>query len=198
MKHYEQYKKRKIAEIDENLENDAALKYYKRCLETNTLPLPIFEKIFKKTLCLYDYILSEGQCQGIADACDLIDHKYMNRVLLSNCGISGDNFATILEGLIKVKDFKSVIYKHNELNSRSIEKLGPLFWRRVPHHLTELHIIDCKIHPVALEELFDLMLGPCFVQNFALVNAHHTEGSFSKLCQYVKTSPRLVELNVSW
>jgi len=71
----------------------------------------------------------------------------MNRILLNNCGISGDNFATILDGILKMKDFKSIIYKHNELNSLSIQKMQGLFCRKVPYHLSRLHIIDCKIHP---------------------------------------------------
>ena len=68
-------------------------------------------------------MLNEGQCLGISEACEFIDHKQMNRVLLSNCGLSGDNFATILEGLAKIHDFKSIIYKHNALNFRAIERL---------------------------------------------------------------------------
>ena len=47
----------------------------------------------------------------------------MNRVLFNNCGLTGNKFATILEGLALVKDFKSIIYKHNELNALAISKL---------------------------------------------------------------------------
>ena len=78
--------------------------------------LPIFEKIYRKTLSLVDYNLNESKCEGIADACHFIDHKEMNRVLFDNCGLTGNKFATILEGLAHVKDFKSVIYKRGELN----------------------------------------------------------------------------------
>lgn len=39
---------------------------------------------------------------------------------------------------------------------------------------------------------------PCQLRSFALVNVHHSEGSFDKLCEYVQTSQRLRDLNVSW
>ena len=62
MRHNETYKQRHLAEVAAASEKDAVLQYYKRCDETNTLPLAIFEKIYWKTLCLQDYVLSEGQC----------------------------------------------------------------------------------------------------------------------------------------
>ena len=118
---------------EHNKTSDPAMKYFKKCLEEKTLLLPIFEKIYQKTLCLQNYILNDGQCHGIAEACHFIDHKHMNRVLFNNCGLSGNKFATILEGLALVKDFKSIIYKHNELNALAISKLQPLFEKNIPN-----------------------------------------------------------------
>ena len=46
--------------MTEGNEDDPALNYFKSCLEKNSLLLPIFEKIYSKTLCLQDYVLSEG------------------------------------------------------------------------------------------------------------------------------------------
>ena len=57
----------------------------------------------------------------------------------------------ILEGLAAIKDFKSIIYKRNEINALSIERLEPLFSKKIPHQLAELQIIDCKIHCVQIE-----------------------------------------------
>ena len=62
----------------------------------------------------------------------------MNRVLLNNCGLSGDNFATIIEGLTLIKDFKSIIYKRNEINRLSIERLEPLLAKSIPFNLAEI------------------------------------------------------------
>ena len=85
----------------------------------------------------------------------------MSRVLFNNCGLTGDNFATILEGLALIKDFKSIIYKRNEINVHAIERLQPLFMKNIPHQLSELEIIDCKIHCVQIEQLLDLMIERC-------------------------------------
>ena len=42
------------------------------------------------------------------------------------------------------------------------------------------------------------MIEKCEIRKFALVNVHHSEASFDKLCEYVQTSWRLRDLNVSW
>lgn len=97
----EKFKKRELS-TDRNgvqYDLDPKIKYFKKCLEEPDLVLPILDKIFKKTLCLQDYLLSDGNCRGLAAACKLVDHRIVNRVLFNNCGITGDQFAMILEGL---------------------------------------------------------------------------------------------------
>ena len=91
------------------------------------LVLPILDKIYKKTICLQDYTMSEGHCKGLAHACEFIDSKVVNRILMSNCGVTGDDLALILEGLAKLHDFKSIIYKMNGINTNAINHLEPLF-----------------------------------------------------------------------
>jgi len=87
------------------------------------LALPILDKIFKKTLVLQEYTLSKGHCRGLARACHYFDHKFVNRVLLSNCGIDDYEFSEILDGLNKLKDFKSIIYKQNAFHDLSMAKI---------------------------------------------------------------------------
>ena len=41
---------------------DPRIKYMKRCLETLNMTLPILDKIYRKTICLQDYHLSDGNC----------------------------------------------------------------------------------------------------------------------------------------
>ena len=57
----------------------------------------------------------------------------MNRALFNNCGISGNSMATILEGFAEVKDFKSIIYRHNELNSLAVAKFERIFHKFIPN-----------------------------------------------------------------
>ena len=61
MQYYEKFKKRDMDDDVDNA-NDPALKYFKKCMEQHDLLLPIFEKIYRKTLCLQDYKLNDGQC----------------------------------------------------------------------------------------------------------------------------------------
>ena len=117
---------------------DPQIKYMKRCLQNTNLTLPILDKLYNKTLCLQDYHLSEGNCQGLAEACEFLDCHVVNRFFFNNCGITGDQLANILEGAAKMKDFKALIYKHGEINQLAIEKMGQLFLKPIPNHLEEL------------------------------------------------------------
>ena len=42
------------------------------------------------------------------------------------------------------------------------------------------------------------MIERCQIRSFALVKVHHSDSSFEKLCEYVRSSNRLRDLNVSW
>lgn len=132
-------------------EIDPRIKYMKRCMENLNMTLPIFDKIYRKTLCLNDYHLGDGNCQGLAEACEFLDTSIVNRMLFNNCGLSGDQLATILEGVQKMKDFKALIYRLNSLNALAIEKLGPIFQNPIPHHLEEIQLIDCKVGATLIE-----------------------------------------------
>ena len=123
----------------------------------------------------------------------------MNRVLFNNCGLNGNKMAVILEDLTQISDFKSIIYKHNELNLLAVAKLEALFLKQIPDHLSELQIIDCKIHCSVIEALCELMMETqCQVRTFGLVNVNHSQSSFMRMCEYIQVSDRLRELNVSW
>ena len=106
-------------------------------------------------------------------------------MLFNNCSISGDLMAVILEGIIKLRDFKALTYKLNALNALSIEKMEPLLKRAVPNHLQELQLIDVKMSPTTIELLMDSIIEFSRIRKFALVNAHHSEFSFEKVVYYV-------------
>jgi hypothetical protein len=75
---------------------DPRVQYFANCKKELEVALPILDKVYRKTLCLQDYQLSQGHCKGIAIACKYFDEKLVNRVLFSNNGMSGDQFAEIL------------------------------------------------------------------------------------------------------
>ena len=70
---------------------DPRITFFQQCVEKNNdLNLPILDKILKKTLCLQNYFLSDGNIKGLASACEVLDFRLVNRLLLNNCGITGD------------------------------------------------------------------------------------------------------------
>ena len=104
----------------------------------------------------------------------------------------------ILEGLAKLNDFKSIIYKMNGINSRSIENLAPLLQKRLPHHLEELKIIDCKMAGSLIEQLMTTIMKQSQLRKLALVNILHSDGPFLMVVEYLQQSHHLQELDVSW
>lgn len=95
---------------------DPKIQYMKQCTANLDKILPIFDKVCNKTMILQDYTLSDGHVQGIADACESLDPTKINRMLFNNCGLTGDNFAIILEGIAKMTDFKALTYKQGGIN----------------------------------------------------------------------------------
>ena len=174
--------------IDLSPDKDPRIKYMKKCSENLDRVLPILDKVYMKTLCLQNYLLSEGHCRGLAVSCEHLDNKAVNRMLFNNCSITGDLMAIILEGIAKLQDFKALTYKQNALNPLTIEKLIPILQFGVPNHLHELQLIDVKMSPTCIEMLMDNLIEFARIRKFALVGAHHTEASFEKVVEYVRTS----------
>ena len=116
------------------------------------------DKIWKKTLCLQNYYISEGNIAGLVAACEVLDFRLVNRLLLDNCGVTGDRFAEIRQGMGKMRDFKSLIYKHSSVNQASLDALKPILLKRIPHQLEELKLIDVKISPSMITFLMESLI----------------------------------------
>ena len=178
---------------------DPKINYFLQCKEDLDLALPILDKVVKKTLVLQEYTLSEGHCRGLARACQFFDHKFVNRVLFNNCGIDDQEFAFILEGLSKLKDFKSILYKMNSFRELSIQNLRPLLLKRLPNHLEEIKLIDCQLNGTHICKLIDLLFETnSQLKTLSLVNANQTESSFDKIIQFLRESEFLQDLDLSW
>ena len=112
--------------------------------------------------------------------------------------MNGDQFACILDGVVKMFDFKALVIRMNSLNSLAIEKFRPLLHRCIPYHIEELQIVDCKMNSTLIEQLMDSLMATSFLKKFALVNSNHSERSFDKVIQFVRKSPYLRDLDLSW
>lgn len=88
----------------------------------------------------------------------MLDFRLVNRLLLANNGINGDQLAEIITGMAKLREFKSLIYKQNGLNQNSLMAMRPVFEKRLPLQLEELKLIDCKILPKHIIELMGNLL----------------------------------------
>jgi len=104
----------------------------------------VLDYVHDNTLCLQSYTLSIGHCNALAKAFEYFD-DFINRVIFDNCGIDDDEFASILRGILKLKDFKKIIYRYNEVHRNSLEGLRALLERKIPNHLEELRIENCKM-----------------------------------------------------
>lgn len=136
--------------------------------------LPILDKVIDKTLCLENYKLNAGLVMGLAKACEHLDSTKVNRMFFSNCGLSADDLATIIKGIGLMRDFKSLIIKKEIMNQRCIDNMVTCLSRRVPYHLSEISIIDCKINPTLIERLMEYVTDQSRLNKFSLVNVHHS------------------------
>ena len=94
----------------------------------------------------------------------------MNRILVNNCGMTGDSLAQILIGVTKLVDFKALTYKQGMINQLAIERLVPIMVRPVPNHFEELSLIDVRISPTLIEKLMGLLLSHSRIKKIALVS----------------------------
>jgi hypothetical protein len=102
-------------------------------------------------------------------------------VLFDNCGIDGDEFAEILKGLQQLKDVKSIVYKLNQINQKSIDNLLPILDKRLPNHLAELKLIDCNVHPLMIEQLMNKLIDKSQLKSLSIVNVQLSEPSLDKI-----------------
>jgi hypothetical protein len=145
------------------------------------LALPILEKVHNKTLCLYDFNLSEVQTKALQNAASFFE-SFVNRVLFDNCGITDEQFAGILAACWDLKDFKSIVYRHNEFGMKSAEAILNLTTRRKPYQLEELRINHCKTTPKVVTYLLRELVSVSYISKLSLVDANLGTEGMSLIC----------------
>ena len=161
------------------------------------LALPILEKVFNKTLRLYDYKLSNAQSEALVMASRFFDN-FVKSILLDNCGIEDKKFAKIINSLNELSDFKSIIYRNNQFEMESARAVMNLLYKKMPFHLDELVIVNCRISYETSEYLIDRLIDRSYLRHLALVNANLSERSMSGLCEFLNKNRFIQEIDLSW
>ena len=143
--------------IKEDYAKDPKFQWFKVCSENNETILPVLHYVYKKTLCLKSYTLSIGHAKALAKACEFFEQSNINRIIFDNCGIDDEEFAEILNGINKLKDFKKIIYRHNIFQLNSLEKIQPILEKKFPNHLEDLRIENCKMSADTTRQLIGLL-----------------------------------------
>ena len=76
--------------------------------------------------------------------------------------------ANLLSAFCKFKDFKSIIYRNNEVHEESLEGFSKLFENKLPYHLEELRVSACRITPDVTTDLITSMMQKSTLKIFEL------------------------------
>jgi len=160
--------------------------------------LPLMQKIKNNLLSLTNYGLSGEAIRAFADTIRKKDN-FLTRIALENNGLKDEDFASLLEGLSRLLDIKSLIYVKNEFLMKSVEQIEPILtFRSIPYHLEELRLVNCKISQNALSALINIFQSRNYLKRLGLVNLGMTEGALKQLTPFIQNSRYLIELDLSW
>ena len=106
--------------------------------------------------------------------------------------------SAILKGILKLKDFKKIITRYNVFGPLSLAQAETLMARKIPNHLEELRIENCKIENKITTNLVEVINQKCYLKKLGLVSANITVEAFKNLCIFVETAPYLNDLDLSW
>jgi len=95
LKYFQKCKVSFEPKVRAEMERDPEFAYFVTCQQQMELAMPVLEKVFDKTLCLYDYSLTEIQINALKYAANFFN-DYIKRLLFDNCGTSDQQFAVIL------------------------------------------------------------------------------------------------------
>ena len=94
-------------------------------------------------------------------------------------------------------DVKSIIYKRDVFDERSLEAINPLFKKRLPNHLEELKLEDLSITKPVLNSLLDSINTRSQLLKLSLAKIDITDQSFKKLQLYLINQDFLEDLNLT-
>ena len=96
--------------------------------------------------------------------------------------------ANLLQAFVQFKDFKSIIYRQNELQEESLEILKQLLKKGIPYHLSELRISNCRLTPQVTCDLIEAITEKSYLKQFELANAPISDENVISIAEYVMSS----------
>lgn len=194
---FEKAKQENRSKFQEIQDSDAKLSYFKQCLKAQVLVQPLLNRIVDHVLVLKQIVLNQGHCNAINSVLGL-QPNLLHHLTLDANALKGSQLRLILEGiLLQSGNFKSLTIHENELDTHCITAIAQLAQRRLPDHLDQLHIIQCKIGWRETEQLLE-QLRSCQLSQLSLVSVQLSEQCIPHLEHVIDKAKRLVYLDISW
>ena len=121
----------------------------------------------------------------------------INKLYLESNDTNDESFSYILKGLTDQYNFKSMTYKKNKLDIKSVECILKLISRHVPQNLDELRIVNCAISTKAMTLLLDNLPGTN-LRKLSLVKVGIKGALFDNVLKLIHGSRNVIELDISW
>ena len=78
----------------------------------------------------------------------------------------------------------------------SLEQISPIIQRKIPFHLEELRIENCKIEKDVTLKLLKILNEKSYIQKLGLVDIGIEEEAFKELCSLVSNNTQIVEIDI--
>ena len=114
--------------------------------------------------------------------------------------MSDEDFSVLLEGMGQLTYLSRLSYCHNAFGEKSLRALMPIISKQqVKHSLRALHLKHCKMTAkVTNDLLFSFTRARNYLRSLSLVNVNVNQTNYRELCQLLRSSRYLQELDISW
>lgn len=114
--------------------------------------------------------------------------------------MTDDDFSVLLDGMTKLTYVQRLSYSNNHFGHQSLKSLMPIINKQqLKHSLRALHLKNCKMTAkVTKDLLFALTRQKNYLRSLSLVNCNVNQSNYRELCNLIKSSRHLQELDISW
>ena len=177
----------------------AKASFIAQCEKNMVVTLPLLLRIHDKKMILEQYQLNNGLCQALSIALAQFP-DIATSFHLDHNNLSDEDFALLLSGMSQLTYVSRLEYSHNSFGQKSLEALIPIICRgQLRHSLQSLHFKHCKMSAKVTNDLLhQFNQTRNFVRSLSLVNVNVNAVNYRELCQLIRSSRHLKELDISW